>query len=117
MVEAPRAPYLRITIAALPVKAAYFTDFTPCARWRASVDLPVPAQPNRRNTCGPSLSFSQRETACSASSCCGDHSIRRCVVSTVPIPAIEPSSRSPFTTAPTPAGVPVKIRSPGNSSK
>src|SRR3569623_1769967 len=72
MVEAPRQPFLRITSAALPVKAAYFTERPPSARSRARVDLPVPAQPNRRKTCGPSLSLSQLETASSAASCCGD---------------------------------------------
>ncbi len=33
------------------------------------------------------------------------------------MPSTPPFSRSPFTTAPTPSGVPVKIRSQGNSSK
>jgi drug/metabolite transporter (DMT)-like permease len=35
---------------------------------------------------------------------------------TVPTPSTVPSNRSPRTTAPTPAGVPVKIRSPGAST-
>src|SRR5687767_14814546 len=44
MVWAPLQPRLRMTSAALPVKAAYLTDFTSCARCTASVDLPVAAQ-------------------------------------------------------------------------
>ena len=44
MVEAPSQPRWRITLAALPVKAANFTvPSTPSAMWRASVVLPVPA--------------------------------------------------------------------------
>jgi hypothetical protein len=61
-------PLLRITEAALPVKAANFTSpSTPSAMCRASVVLPVPAKPNRRNTGGvpflPGLAFSQSATA------------------------------------------------------
>src|ERR1700742_3435286 len=53
MVEALAQPLLRITSAALLVKAANFTSpSTPSAMCRASVDLPVPAKPNRRNTGG-----------------------------------------------------------------
>jgi hypothetical protein len=44
MVEALSQPLLRITKAALPVKAANFTSpLTPSAMCRASVVLPVPA--------------------------------------------------------------------------
>ena len=44
MVEARSQPLLRITSAALPVKAANSTlPSTASARWRASVVLPVPA--------------------------------------------------------------------------
>src|SRR5689334_18145030 len=71
-VEAPRQPLRRITSAALPVKAAYFTERTPSAKYLARVDFPVPAQPKSRNTCGPLASLSQAETARRASSCCGD---------------------------------------------
>src|SRR5690606_13984697 len=38
------------------------------------------------------------------------------LVLTVPTPAISPTSTSPRTTAPTPAGVPLKMRSPRLSS-
>ena len=37
-------------------------------------------------------------------------------IARVPSPSMPPSRRSPATTAPTPAGVPVKTRSPGKSS-
>jgi hypothetical protein len=44
MVEALSQPLLRITSAALPVKAANLTSpLTSSAIWRASVVLPVPA--------------------------------------------------------------------------
>src|SRR5262249_18048400 len=77
MVEALSQPLLRITSAALPVKAANFTSpSTPSAMCRASVVLPVPAKPNRRNTCGvparPGFALSQSATAFSAESWCGE---------------------------------------------
>ena len=44
MVAAPSQPLLRMTWAALPVKAPKATSpSTPSAKWRASVVLPVPA--------------------------------------------------------------------------
>lgn len=73
MVLAPLQPRLRMTKAALPVKAAYLTLAKSPAKCRASVDLPVPAHPKRRNTCGPPDVFNHAETAVSASSCCSDH--------------------------------------------
>src|SRR5215207_7931271 len=75
MVEASRQPRARMTSAALPVKAPKATSpSTPAATCRASVVLPVPAKPNRRNTCGEPRR-SHAATAFSAASCCGDQFI------------------------------------------
>src|SRR6267154_2297170 len=78
IVEAPSQPLRRITSAALPVKAANRTlPSTPSARCRASVVLPVPAKPNRRNNGGvplcPGLALSQLATALNAASCWGEN--------------------------------------------
>jgi hypothetical protein len=76
IVEAFSQPLLRITSAALPVKAANLTSpSTPSAMWRASVVVPVPAKPNKRKTCGvsffPGFALSHEATALSAESWCG----------------------------------------------
>src|SRR5215467_10351367 len=73
MVAAPWQPLLRITHAALPVKAANRTlPPTPSARCLASVVLPVPAYPKRRKIeARPRAALSQFEAAVRAASWCG----------------------------------------------
>src|SRR5215831_1890450 len=70
MVAAPWQPLLRITHAALPVKAANRTlPSTPSARCLASVVLPVPAYPKRRKIeARPRAALSQCEAAVRAAS-------------------------------------------------
>src|SRR5262249_57082557 len=70
MVAAPWQPLLRITHAALPVKAANRTlPSTPSARCLASVVLPVPAYPKRRKIeARPRAALSQFEAAVRAAS-------------------------------------------------
>src|SRR4051812_20431079 len=85
MVEARSQPLLRMTRAALPVKAANSTlPSTPWAMWRARVVLPVPAKPNSRKVCGvpplPGLALSQSATALSAASWCGVNTVMACRV-------------------------------------
>src|SRR6476646_9132676 len=77
MVEAPWQPLLRMTKAALPVKAANRTlSSKASAMCLASVVLPVPAYPNRRNSGDvlplPGLALSQSDTLLSAASCSGE---------------------------------------------
>ena len=77
MVRASLQPLERMTSAALPVKAPKQTSPSmSSARCRASVVLPVPAKPNRRNTCGRPR-FSQADTSASALSCWGDQAMAR----------------------------------------
>ena len=93
MVEAPRQPFLRMTSAALPVKAAYLTDLHALRQVAREGRLAGAGPAEQAKDLRAGLSLSQSETAMQRLVL-----LRRplhhqtIVVLTVPTPAISPSS-------------------------